>query len=417
VSPSVIVRSRYSPRAVFPWFCKLAVAASAFAVVLTGCEQKKEAPEAAAPAEVLVVEAKTADVPISREWVSTLDGSDNASVQARVQGYLQKQLYQNGNVVKAGDPLFLIDARPFEAAVEQAKANVLMNEAKAVETKLTEERQVKLFASNSVSAAERDQAVQANAAAQANVAASKAALDTAKINLEYTTITAPISGIAGIAKPGAGDLVGPSYGELCSISTVNPIKAVFQISEQEYLNATEARIFGTTGTQTNDNLGWELVLGNNKTYSNPKGEPYKGNITTLNRQFEARTGTVQVEALFPNPDGLLRPGFFARILAKAPAPAGSLVVPQRAVVEVQGKYQVAVVGSDNKVEIRPVSVGDRVGQDWVIKTGLKQGERVVVEGVQMARNGAVVNPKPFVAQAAESAGSVAATTESKTATR
>ena len=324
--------------------------------------------------------------------MATLDGTANAVVQARVQGYLEKQFYQNGTVVKVGDPLFLIDPRPFQASLEQAKANLLNAEAKAVETDLTEKRQVTLFASRSVSEAERDQAVQMNSAAKANVKAVQAAVLNAQLNVDYTTVTAPIVGVAGIAKPGIGDLVGPTYGELCSISTVDPIKAVFQISEQEYMRAAAQNVLESPGGQSPpEGVKWQLVLADGKIVDG-------GKVTTINRQFDARTGTVQAEAVFPNPNNVLRPGFFARLRVVIPPVAGSLVVPQRAITEVQGTYMVSVVGEGNKVSVRKVQVGDRIGSDWVIKGGLKAGDKVVVEGLQAARDGAVVNPKPFAAK-------------------
>ncbi|MCX7019225.1 MAG: efflux RND transporter periplasmic adaptor subunit [Candidatus Sumerlaeota bacterium] len=386
----------------------------AAALILSGCERKEESkPAAVAPPEVLVTEAQSKNVPATREWVSTLDGSINVNVQARVQGYIQKQVYNNGTVVKVGDALFEIDPRPFEAALEQAKANLANAQAQQVEANLTEQRQVQLFASNAISAAERDKAVQANAAAKASVLAMQAAVDQAQLNLGYTKITAPVEGIAGINKPGIGDLVGPATGELCKISTVDPIKAIFQLSEQEYLRAAEA--WATENEREREkvlsNVELELILASGKAYE------HRGKLSVLDRQVDPRTGTIRIEGLFPNPGRVLRPGFFARVRIMIQAKGPSLIIPQRAVMEVQSACQVAVVGADNKISIRNVEVGDRIGSDWVIKDGLKPGERVVAEGVQMVRDGMTVNPKPFVGKSDADAASDAKTTETKSEAR
>lgn len=361
-------------------------------VLLGGCAARKQAASApAATPEVLVAEVKREQVPIVREWVSTLNGSSNAQIQARVQGYLQKQDYVNGSAVNKGDLLFEIDPRPFQAAVDQAKAVLAKEMANQLETQLTENRDLQLFASKTIAAEERDQAVQANAASKARVQAAAAALREADLNLTYTKIMAPISGIAGIAVPGIGDLVGPSTGNLTSISTADPIKADFQISEQEYLkSAQKINALATAPFPEDDSITLELVLADGSVH------PHKGRISAVNRQFDVRTGTIQVEALFPNPGNILRPGFFARVRLTARAKEGSLVVPQRGILEVQGSYQAAVVGADNKVAIRRVKLGERAGRMWVVLQGLSEGERVVAEGLQKARNGAAVLPKPFV---------------------
>ena len=277
-------------------------AAACFTVsllMLGGCDRKGSEAESAAPAapaEVLVVAAEEQHIPSSRDWVATLDGTANAVVQARVQGYLDKQFYQNGTVVKVGDPLFLIDPRPFQASLEQAKANLLNAEAKAVETDLTEKRQVSLFASHSVSEAERDQAVQMNSAAKANVKAAQAGVLNAQLNVDYTTVTAPIVGIAGIARPGIGDLVGPAYGELCSISTVDPIKAVFQISEQEYMRAAAQNVIGSSQAQsTPDGVKWQLVLADGKIVDGGKVDHHQPPVRRANRHGPGRGGISQSE--------------------------------------------------------------------------------------------------------------------------
>ena len=356
----------------------------------SGCSRSKLRQAPSGPPEVQVTEVKQRDVPIMREWVSTLDGSTNVSVKARVQGYLQKQAYIDGSVVKAGDLLFEIDPRPFEAALAQAKANLANAQANQVQAGLDETRKVELFATRSISQAERDQAVQANAAAKATVLAMQAAVETAQLNLGFTKVTAPVAGIAGIAQPNLGDLVGPSSGEMCSLSTVEPIKAIFQITEQQYLNAAVALNELTTQALAARPPQIELVLADGSVY------PHKGKFSVLNLQIDPHTGTIELQALFPNPGNILRPGLFARVRVPVAISEGALLVPQRAVAEMQGAYQVAVVDKDGKVSVRRVKTGPRYGTEWVIEHGLVPGDRVVVEGVQFARDGITVKTKPYV---------------------
>jgi membrane fusion protein, multidrug efflux system len=346
------------------------------------------------PPPVAVMEVSERNVPIAREWVCTLDGSTNVSIQARVQGYIQKQNYANGSLVKAGELLFEIDPRPFEAAVAQARATLAKAQAQQIETGLTEKRYVTLASTGAVSEADRDQAVQANAAAKANVLAAEAALQQSDLNLTYTRILAPVEGIAGIAVPGIGDLVGPASGNLTSLSTVDPIKAIFQISEQEYLAvARETSASADASVKPRDLFQIELVLADGTVH------PHKGKVSVLNRQVDTRTGTIQAEALFPNPANMLRPGFFGRVRVVVRTRPNAILVPQRAVSELQGGYQVAVVGSDSKVTIRPVTVGPQIGKEWLISEGLRAGEHIVVEGLQQLRDGVVVKPRPFAGSA------------------
>jgi membrane fusion protein, multidrug efflux system len=311
---------------------------------------------------------------------------------ARVQGYLVKQAYREGTIVKAGDVLFEIDPRPFAAALAQAKAELATAQAQQVKAQLDEGRQVKLFASKAASEQDRDAAVQNNAAMKATVEAAKAAVEQAQLNLEFTKITAHVDGLAGIAKPGIGDLVGPGTGELTTISTIDPIKAVFQVSEQEYLSVAkdlnEAMAAGRAFQAT-----LELVLADGSVY------PEKGRFSKADRQVDTKTGTLRVEALFANPGNILRPGIFTRLRAIVEVKKGALLVPQRAVSELQGSYSVVVVGGEGKAEIRPVKVGERIGSLWVVEKGLKPGERVIVEGIQKVREGAPVVAKPWTAPA------------------
>jgi membrane fusion protein (multidrug efflux system) len=357
--------------------------------IFPGCQREAQTAGPASPPEVLVTEVVQQDVPITREWVGTLDGSANAQIRARVQGYLTKQDYKNGSVVKTNDVLFEIDPRPFEAALAQAKAQLAQAVAQRDKFESEFQKQKQLFAQKVTSQRDYDIALQNSLANAANAEAAKANADQAEINLAFTKITAPIDGLAGIAKPGIGDLVGPGSDDLTTISTLDPIKAVFPISEREYLRAAE--YLNAKNSEAMAALVAELVLADGSVW------PHKGKFSVVGRQIDQRTGTVLVETLFPNPENILRPGQFARVRVVTRTQKGALLVPQRAVAELQGSYQVALVGADNKAEIRPVKVGERVGQMWLIEKGLKPGDRVVVEGIQKVREGMPVDGKPWTA--------------------
>ncbi len=372
-------------------------------LVLGGCRPPGAA-VAAGPPTVLVTEVKEQlDMPVTRSWVSTLIGSTTSKIKARVQGYIQKQVYKDGTVVKTDDLLFEIDPRPFVAALEQAKAQLANAQAQQIETSLTESRMVTLYKQSAVSEAERDKAVQDNAAAKATVQAMQANVQNAELNLSYTHVTAAISGIISIAAVNVGDLVSPSSGDLATLATVDPIKAVFYVSEQEYLK-NSASINALADGQTDIvTVVTELILGDGSMF------PHKGYVSAINLDVSEQTGTVKVDALFPNPGNTLRPGFFGMVRIMTCSTA--LYVPQRAVMEVQGKFLVAVVGPDNKVTIRSVAVGERVGADWIITRGLARGERIIVEGLQKVREGATVDPQPYVpAPVSNPAPTTAATT-------
>ena len=369
-------------------------------VCSTGCGNKEQV-AAPPPPDVEVVGVVQRDVPITKDWVATLDGFVNAQVRAQVSGYLLKQTYNNGAFVRKDAPLFQIDPRPFQAALDQAKANLAQAEgylqqaqARLGKTELDVARYTPLAKESAISQQELDDAVQANLAAKAQVQtaraaieSAKAAVDTAQLNLGFTTITSPVDGVAAIATAQVGDLVGPQTSTLTTVSTVNPILANFTPSEQEYLNA--AKLTGGGEAAVRRLLVLELTLADGSIF------PYKGRIYAIDRQVDVRTGTVLIQAKFPNPGNVLRPGGFGRVSTVAGIQRGALLVPQRAVSELQGGYLVAVVGSDNKVSIRPVKTGPRVGGMWIITEGLKPGERVVAEGTQRVRDGLVVNPKPF----------------------
>jgi membrane fusion protein (multidrug efflux system) len=365
-------------------------------LVLTGCGEQKAAGPAAPTVEVAKVVVK--DVPIVREWVGTTDGLVNAKINAQVQGYLIKQNYQEGSEVKKGQVLFEIDPRPFQAALEQAKGQLAVNEGQFYTAKANLEKIRPLAAVNAVSKKDLDDAIGREASAKAAVQAAKASVRKDEIDLSFTRITSPIDGIAGISKAQLGDLVGsPGGPELTTVSTVDPIKVFVPLSEQEYMRYTrEAEAKGNSESRE-DNL--ELILADGRVF------PHKGRLYFADRQVDERTGTIKIATLFPNPGNVLRPGQFAKIRALIETQKGALLVPQRAVNELQGRFQVAVVGPDNKVALRWVKVGERVGSLWVIDEGLKPGERVIVEGIQKVKAGMPVTPKPFEETPPAGAGS------------
>jgi RND family efflux transporter MFP subunit len=355
-------------------------------IVLAGCSKSGTKDIMSGPPEVLVTEAVQQDVPIVREWIGSLDGSVDADVRARVSGYLISQNYKEGAVVKEGDLLFQVDPTFYEAALEQAKAGLAQAQANQLQTEQTEQRETQLFEQKVEPAQNRDNAVQSNTAAKATVKAQEATVRQAELNLEYTKITAPIGGVVGIANPGVGDLVGPGDANpLATISTVDPIKAYFQISEQDYLKVAQERI-GANSTNPAPAPPVEIILADGTLY------PRQGKFSAVDRQVDNQTGTIRLAALFPNPDNVLRPGQFVRVRVTVRTLHGALLVPQRAVNELQTGFELAVVGADNKAEIRPVKIGERVGSLWVVEDGLKPGEKVVVEGLQKVRDNEPVKP-------------------------
>jgi RND family efflux transporter MFP subunit len=365
------------------------------------------APTAIPDVEVVQVEQK--DVPIYGEWIGTLDGLVNADVRAQVTGYLMHQEYQEGAYVKKGQLLFQIDPRPFQAALDQAqgqlaqsKANLAAAEAVQVRTQLDVNRYTPLAKEQAASQQDLDNSVQNNLAAKANVETVKAqiqtyeaAVETAKINLDFTRLIAPIDGIAGQAQLQVGALVSPASGAVTAVSTLDPIKVYFTVGEPQYLAWRRRYPTEDTREKADRALHLQLILADGSTYS------HEGSFYFADRQVNVGTGAIRLAGLFPNPGNILRPGGYARVRAVIRQQPGALLIPQRAVSELQGGYQVAVVGGDNKVEIRTVTVGDRVGTDWVIADGLKAGERVVAEGTQKVRQGSPVNAKPFVPAAAK----------------
>jgi membrane fusion protein (multidrug efflux system) len=369
-----------------------------FVVLLAGafasCGPKT--PPAPSPPDVLITEVKQEDVPIVDEFVGTLDGSVNASIQARVQGYLTSQNYKEGTVVKKGDLLFQIDPRPFEAALAQAKAALAQAEAAARQAELVAQRNAELFKTKAISEQERDNTVQQAAAARAQVEAQRAAVEQAQLNLDFTAIKSPLNGIAGLAKVQVGDLVGPSTGVVTTVSTVDPIKAFFTVSDQRYAAYAQRYADPSARAEHERQLEFELILADGSRF------PHKGQLYAIENQVDLRTGALRIAALFPNPGNILRPGQFARISLRTEVQKNAMLIPQRAVTELQGTYQVALIGPENKVHIQPVKMGRRIEQMWIVTDGLKPGDRIVVEGVQKARENGMVNPKPWTPPASPS---------------
>ncbi len=357
-----------------------------------------------APPNVEIVQVQQQDVPIYGEWIGTLDGLVNADVRAQVTGYIMRQGYQEGAFVRKGQLLFEIDPRPFQASLDQAEgrlaqARAMLVNAEAVQhrTELDVNRYTPLAREQAASQQDLDNAVQNNLAAKANVETAKAqiqtdqaAVETAKINVGFTQLVAPIDGIAGQAQLQVGALVNPNSGPVTSVSTVNPIKVYFTVSEPQYLEWRRRFPTEESRLAADKKLRLQLILANGLTYG-PEGTFY-----FADRQVNVGTGAIRIAGLFPNPSNILRPGGYGKVRAVIRVQQNALLVPQRAVSELQGAYQVAVVDGNNKIKIRTVAVGDRVDSRWVITEGLKPGENVVAEGVQKVRAGAQVNPKPFV---------------------
>jgi membrane fusion protein (multidrug efflux system) len=361
--------------------------------VWIGCKQEASSTPADMTPEVKVVEVVQKDVPVYSEWVGSTDGMDNAVIKAQVNGYLMTRNYQEGAFVKKGQVLFEIDPRKFRAALDQARGDWEKARAHLAKTELDVKRDTPLARGGAISQKELDDSIQANRAAKASVASAKAAVEQAELNLSFASIIAPIDGVVGIAKAQIGDLVGPGD-ELASMSTLDPIRVYIGISEQEYLQAADkvrqAYQARQQGEEPKANL--ELLLSDGTIY------PEKGTFFLADRQVDLKTGTIRIAARFPNPHNLLRPGQFARVRAVTHTLQAALLVPQRAVTELQGGFQVAVVTEDNKIEIRSIKVGGQMGNLCVIAEGLKAGDRVVAEGLQKLKAGMTVTPKAFTTE-------------------
>jgi membrane fusion protein (multidrug efflux system) len=358
----------------------------AFALsVLPGCQSQKAAAPPP-PAEVEVVSVAQQDVPIYGEWVATLDGYVNAQIQPQVTGYVVNQTYKEGSFVRKGQILFQIDPRPFQAVLDQANAQLAQAEAQSGKTKLDVDRDTPLAKERAIAQSQLDNDIQANLAAKASVKAAEAQVEQAQLNLDFTHVTSLVDGIAGIAQVQIGNLISPTT-VLTSVSQVNPIKAYFPISEQEYMHYAARINAHNQQAVPSDAPPFDLILADGTVY------PRKGTLLLTDRQVDVTTGSIRLVCAFPNPNNILRPGQFGRVRAAGETRTGALLVPQRAVTELQGSYQVAVIGSDNKAAIRPIKVGERVGTMWIIEGGVKPGELVVVEGLQKVRDGSTVKIK------------------------
>jgi RND family efflux transporter MFP subunit len=407
--------------------------------VSVGCSSSGQTAKTLDPPMVEVVQVEQKDVPIYSEWIGTTDGVVNADIKAQVSGYLLKQDYDEGSFVQTGQLLFEIDPRPFQAVVDQgegqlaqangqlaqakaqltqAEAQLAVVEANQVRSQLDEDRYVPLLQQQAITQQDMDNARQNNVAAKAQVQAARAQIETAraqivaanaavqavtatvqtaKLNLSFTRLTAPIDGLAGTAQQQVGALVSPAGGPVTTVSTVDPIKVNFTASEQEYLDFHRRYPTPAALEAARKGLVLELILADGTIY------PQRGSFYFADREVSQGTGSIRVTGLFPNRGNLLRPGQYGRVRTSLKTKNGALLIPQRAVSEMQGTYQVAVVDDGNKVIIRNVKPSDRVGAEWIVDEGLKPGERVVAEGVQKVRPGMTVNPKPYAAPA-EAAG-------------
>jgi len=364
-------------------------------VLVSGCNEKKEATATPPPPAVIVAAVEPRNVPIFDEWIGRLDGSANVDIRARVQGYVQEIAFNEGTVVNEGDLLLRIDPRPYEAALAQAQAKLAQAEADQQKTDQEQQRQTDLF--NKKVASDRDyrNAIQANAAAKATVDADHASVDQAQLDLEFATIKSPIKGIVGRTTFTVGNFVpaGSGGAQITTISTVDPIELQFGISEKEYLLSSEeiSALLAEPLEQRDEDF--ELIRADGKVH------PHKGRLLAADRAVDPNTGTIRITAIFPNPGNILRPGQYARVRLKVEERTGALPVAQRAVVEIQGKNFVWVVDDTNKASMRSVTVGPRIGSDWLIDTGLKPGDRIVVEGLQMLNEGGSVKPTAALANA------------------
>lgn len=356
-------------------------------VVFAGC--KKAVPEPPFVPEVLVLPLRAEDVPIYSEWIGTTEGSINAEIRARVSGYLQKRNYTEGSAVKKGDLLFQIDPRTYQAALDEAKGLLAQAEAKQEKCRQDHDRYETLLKEGAVSQQEFETVKYSYAAAEADVKTRQAAVENARLNLGWTEIRSPIDGVAGFSIAQIGNLINPET-LLTTVSKTDPTKVQFAVSEQEYLKysrqITEAMKSEKEGKRRDAFL--ELVLADGTVYAE------RGYLGLANRQVDSKTGSILIQALFPNPSHLLRPGLYAKVRATVKDLKGSILIPQRAVQELQGTYQVALVKPDQTIEIRIIQTGERVGSRWVVTQGLSSGENLVVEGVQKVAPGMKVNPKP-----------------------
>ena len=381
----------------------IATMATILVVAATSC--KKPAAPAASNAPppiptVMVATVVQKDVPTYEEAVGTTVGFVNADILPKVSGYLLKQDYQDGSRVHAGQLLFEIDDRPYQAARNQALGNLAQAQARTKQNQLTLARFTKLYKQAVIPAQTFDDMTQTTHASAGEVQADEAAVQNAKLNLQWCKVYSPIEGVAGIAQAQVGDLVGTST-LLTTVSQVDPIKVSFPISEKLYLHFA-GQLNASKDTIARSSPPIELILDNGSVYS------YPGHLYAVNRQVDVQTGAIMMQAIFPDPENILRPGMYAKVRAQTDVQHNALLVPQTAVFAIQGQYEVAVVGADNKVTLRPVTPGIKTGSLWVIDGGLKPGERVVADGTQKVQEGMEVRPVLVTEQAPPLSGTPAA---------
>jgi membrane fusion protein (multidrug efflux system) len=354
----------------------------------SSCNRGRAAAAAPPPPEVEVSTVQQRDVPVYTEWVATLDGYVNAQIRPQVSGYIIKQNYTEGSLVRKGQVLFEIDPRPFQAALDRAKGDLAQAQAQLGKSALDVERDTPLAEARAIAKSQLDNEIQAKLGAEAAVESDKAAIEQAELNLEWTKVTSLVDGIAGIAQVQIGNLVGPNS-ILTSVSQVDPIKAYFPISEQAYVLAQkQSKALSAKHTISFFGDSLDLILTDDSIY------PRKGKILLADRQVDPNTGTIRIVAAFPNPGNILRPGQYGRVHVETNMKEGALLIPQSAVTQSQGSYQVAVVGGDHKISLRDVKPGETVGTMWVIDEGLKPNEQVVTQGLQRVKEGILVTPKP-----------------------
>ena len=363
--------------------------AASFAIALLlgapGCK-KAAAPVAPPVPEVVVTDVVQRNVPIYSDWVGTTEGFVNADIYPKISGYLLKQNYKDGDHVRAGQLLFQIDDREYKAALDQALGDLGQKAADYKKNQQDLARYKPLYDQQVISKQDYDHVNQSTRASAAAVASAQAAVETAKLNESWTQVNSPIDGIAGIAKTQVGNLVSPTS-LLTSISQLDPIKVEFPISEREYLHFADKINRHERDGDSKQDPDLEMVLADGSTYK------YRGRFYVANRQVNIQTGTIKIQGIFPNPDFVLRPGLYAKIRSATDVRKDALLVPQGAVLETQGQYQVAVVGADNKVTLRTVTTGKQVGDLRIIDQGVSAGEHVITEGLQKVSDGMEVKPR------------------------
>jgi membrane fusion protein, multidrug efflux system len=361
------------------------------AVLMSGCRGEPAASRTAAAPTVLVTPVVQRDVPILREWIAQLNGSVNAQIAPKVSGYIVKQNYRDGYYVHAGQILFEIDPRPFDAALSQAKANVALARAQLDNSKLNVARDTPLARERAIAQSQLDNDIRMRDANQAAVDAALAQQRNAQLNLDWCKVRSPIDGVAGVAAASVGDLAGAST-TVTTVSKLNPIRAYFSISESDYLSVAgrlSRIILGGEGGQSLDSAEAQFIQADGRPFAG------RGRFVLLGREVNKATGTIQFAPEFDHPEAILRPGGFGRVRLLIGTHRGALLVPQRAINQVQGQYMLAVLTADNHVDFRSVDVGERMGEDWIVTRGVRAGERVVVEGFMTLRPGMPVRPSAF----------------------